>query len=529
MKKKIGFVVFILVLFVSSNVFAQGGLSSKQIGLYAQSVVQILSLDADGRPIAGGSGTIVNKTGLIYTNRHVLFASENLDLAADFAIYITEDMSELPVHRYYARVEGVSPYESIDFALLQIDRDKFGRAVDQADLDLPYIGNASRVTHGDHVYIFGYPGLGQGYMVVTQGSITTIENGDLGDARLPVWYQTDAEISPGNSGGLALNDLGEFIGIPTAAQFEQNTGGRLGGILPFTAIDALLNSQNGLISPEEWQEQFGTPVVDPSEMRGGVEVDCGSLGSFNNGVEVIVILMRAGFTYTATAIGIDGFDPILAVLDTDSGNGTCVDNAPNASYYTVDLPSTGVVPPGNTTAQLRFSQDTGQNMANQSLVVGGFDSMPGEFVLILEGMAVTSADGAGDPFEIRVTPGMLGSGVPLTVYQIATVSGLDTHTSMAFWQDDVWNYYTDDDGNQLFYCDDAGTDFCWGSSASLSNSVVAQQNQRLLGGGRFDSMIQFPLGGLEDLVAEGLYLDFLMSSASNTNGNYTVVIHAGTQ
>jgi hypothetical protein len=523
--KKVGFVVFILIFFVSSNVFAQGGLNNKRISLIAQSVVQVIALDEDGQAVSGGSGTIIDKTGLIYTNRHVLFAGDQL--ASDYAIYITEDMSETPTHEYYASVVGASPF--IDFAVLQIDRDQKGRSIDPDDLDLPYIANANGdVSHGEHIYTFGYPGIGEGYIVVTQGTITTIENGDVGEERLPVWYQTDAEISPGNSGGLAVNNEGEFIGIPSAVQAENTTGGRLGGILPFTAIDATLNVEDGLVSLDELAELIGG---SNSSLVGGVSVDCGRFGTFDNGIEVTVIQMRSGFSYTATAIGLNGFDPILAVLNTDTGDGTCVDNEPNATYYAVDLPTTGLTSPSDSTAQLQFSQNTGAGMADQSLVVGGVDNMPGEFVLILEGMAVTGADGAGDPFEIQVTPGMVGFGVPLTVYQIATTNDLDTYTSLAYLEDDRWNYYFDDDGNQIYYCDDAGTDLCWGDSLDLSDSAVAQANQRVLAGGGYDSMIQIPLQdqGFEEFLADGLWFDFLMSSAQNTTGNYTVVIHAGTQ
>ena len=54
------------------------------------------------------------------------------------------------------------------------------------------------------------------------------------------------------------------------------------------------------------------------------------------------------------------------------------------------------------------------SLANVSLVVGGYGNQSGEFLLILEGMGVTSGDGAGDPFSVNLTPGMVDSGVPLT-------------------------------------------------------------------------------------------------------------------
>ncbi|MBL8119903.1 MAG: hypothetical protein JNJ78_20395, partial [Anaerolineae bacterium] len=41
----------------------------------------------------------------------------------------------------------------------------------------------------------------------------------------------------------------------------------------------------------------------------GIEVTCPDGTQIFNGVEVI-INMRAGFTYTATAIGVNGYDPV---------------------------------------------------------------------------------------------------------------------------------------------------------------------------------------------------------------------------
>ena len=70
----------------------------------------------------------------------------------------------------------------------------------------------------------------------------------------------------------------------------------------------------------------------------GVSVTCTDGRSFDNGIEVTVVQMRSGFTYTATAIGLNGFDPVLAVLDS-SGNGLCTDDNRDVAGYTVSLPT----------------------------------------------------------------------------------------------------------------------------------------------------------------------------------------------
>jgi len=214
-------------------------LSADEIDAIAPSVVQIILL-VDGEPQSTGSGTIADENGLIFTNRHVIAGGD------DFVIALLEDVNERPIPTYRASL--VLYAEDYDFAVLQIDRDLEGRPVDTSALDLPVFQGDTISTparRGDEVFIFGYPGIGDGYLVVTSGRIASIQNDEiiLGET-VPVWYQTDAEISPGNSGGLAVNANGEYIGIPTAVRSEERTGGRLSYVLTFEAILDVIEQSN---------------------------------------------------------------------------------------------------------------------------------------------------------------------------------------------------------------------------------------------------------------------------------------------
>ena len=252
----------------------------------------------------------------------------------------------------------------------------------------------------------------------------------------------------------------------------------------------------------------------------GESVVCEDGGEFDNGVRVTVRQMRAGYTYTATAIGLNGFDPVLAVLDTRD-RGLCTDDDVTASYYDVDLPSTGYVPTSNTSSQVRFAQTSGRNMADVSLVVGGYGNTSGEFVLILEGMAVTSADGDGDPFAITINESMVTSGVPLSVYMISTTDALDP---LIYGVDEEGYYLVDDDGYDVF-CDDSGdSSSCWGESVNLRKFAISTRNGALPGG-PYDSMLHIPL--FADNVGLSFHL-VMTSSNQQTLGQYMMVIHAGT-
>ena len=215
---------------------AQSVLSSEQIDQISRTVVRVVGLRG-GEEVVSGSGTVVGAGGRIYTNRHVV------DGAEDFSIEVLEDPNELPVPRYRARLAGYSM--GVDFAVLQIDRDDRGAQISAGQIDLPALSlsaQSGESRRGDGVFVFGYPGIGDGYLVFTEGTVTTVRNGTINDARLPVWYQTDAEFGPGNSGGLAVNSRGEMVGIPTTVRGESVTGGRLGGILPLNAVRGALES-----------------------------------------------------------------------------------------------------------------------------------------------------------------------------------------------------------------------------------------------------------------------------------------------
>lgn len=234
-------VLSVAVLGVNAPASAQG-LRPSDIQAISESVVLILAIQ-NGELYATGSGTIVEPTGLIYTNHHVI---EDAD---DFEIYITREIGELPEPVGYASL--VKAFNEIDFAILQIDRDTNGNPIDQSTLNLPAINRGARtVSLGDHITVFGYPSVGDGYLVITQGSITSVENSNLFDTRVPLWYRTDAEFSPGNSGGLVVDNTGAFLGIPTMVRSEERTLGRLGGVLPFIAVETVLNAYAAGLIPD---------------------------------------------------------------------------------------------------------------------------------------------------------------------------------------------------------------------------------------------------------------------------------------
>jgi serine protease Do len=138
-----------------------------------------------------GSGFIIDKSGYVVTNNHVI---ENAD---KIVVKLNDE------HEFDAKVVGRDP--NTDIALLKID----------SDTDLPFIklGDSKKLKIGQWVVAIGSPfGLER---TVTAG-IVSAKGRVIGSGPYDDFIQTDASINPGNSGGPLLNMDGEVIGINTA-------------------------------------------------------------------------------------------------------------------------------------------------------------------------------------------------------------------------------------------------------------------------------------------------------------------------
>ncbi len=276
----------------------------------------------------------------------------------------------------------------------------------------------------------------------------------------------------------------------------------------------------------------GVPAPDKTKpdktgaQAAGIDVTCPDGTLIKNGMEVTVS-MRPGFTYTATAIGINGYDPIIGVGD-NSGINLCEDDDRIGEQYSVDLPTTGVVDSASTNAQMPFFHSN-SGFSTISLVVGSADGSRGEFVLVLEGMAVTtndgSGEGAGDPYAVHLTQSMVTSGVPLSIYMISKVRELDPFMQLVHSDNTIVEL---DDGTRV-ECDDAGTNSCWGDSQDLSDSYVSDAPGEGIPGGSVDAMMSIALDGMTlDKDTNNNFFNFLMTSANQrTFGEYIVVFHIG--
>lgn len=256
------------------------------------------------------------------------------------------------------------------------------------------------------------------------------------------------------------------------------------------------------------------------DVEWGTDVTCDDGGEIVNGVELQIIQQRTGNQYRVTAIGIDGFDPTLAVTLTGNySDALCNDDDSDAADYSADLPTTGQVSSSGSNSQVIFNLNSSEAFENVSIIVGGYDNSSGEFLIVIEGMYAGESDGLGDPFSLPLSPALYESGVTPTAYMVAITNSFDP---LMFMVDADYNILNDSDGDVLG-CDDAGnSDLCWGESAKLSGAYVSRSSNRQLPGGNLDAMMSVPFS--QDEV--GFYFNYMMSG-NESYGDYLVVFHLG--
>lgn len=232
--------VGLLLLFITPGSDARSLMERDRIDRVSMAVVQIHS------PEGTGSGSLVEGSDLIYTNRHVV------EGFYEFDVHAIKDPTEPAQPVFKAELVGYS--DEFDFAVLRVTTDMRGSRVSSphqflADLspanlypELRAAGLREAPGRGDQIAIFGYPGIGDNELVFTTGIISSVLYDTYAGARMPIWYRTNAEMSPGNSGGIATNSAGEIIGIPTYVRTESRTGGRLGSLLSMHVVRAIVEA-----------------------------------------------------------------------------------------------------------------------------------------------------------------------------------------------------------------------------------------------------------------------------------------------
>lgn len=168
-----------------------------------------------------GSGVIVDPSGLVITNNHVI-----------------ENMNEVKValtDRREFEADIVLRDPRTDIAVLKLK--------DAANLQAVELGDSEALQVGDIVLAIGNPfGVGQ---TVTQGIVSALARTQVGISDYQFFIQTDAAINPGNSGGALIDMNGRVVGINTAIYSRSGGSIGIGFAVPSSMVRVVLNSARG--------------------------------------------------------------------------------------------------------------------------------------------------------------------------------------------------------------------------------------------------------------------------------------------
>ncbi len=169
-----------------------------------------------------GSGVIVDPSGLVVTNNHVVEGASEVKVA-------------LADKREY-EAELVLKDTRSDLAVMRLKgaREKFSALE---------FGNSDELQVGDVVLAIGDPfGVGQ---TVTHGIVSALARTQIGITDYQFFIQTDAAINPGNSGGALVDIRGRLIGINTAI-FSRSGGSQgIGFAIPANMVRVVVASAMG--------------------------------------------------------------------------------------------------------------------------------------------------------------------------------------------------------------------------------------------------------------------------------------------
>ncbi|MCD8218866.1 MAG: trypsin-like peptidase domain-containing protein [Ruminococcus sp.] len=183
--------------------------------------------DADATYLSGtGSGIILSEDGYIITNAHVITDGESFEVITDDEV------------TYTATVVGSDT--KTDIAVIKVDAENLPAAT---------MGNSDEIVLGEAVVAIGNPAGLTGS--VTNGIVSGLNRQIRSDATGfdMNCIQTNAAISPGNSGGALVNMYGQVIGI-TSSKYVSSSYEGLGFAITINEVLPIVEDliENGYVS-----------------------------------------------------------------------------------------------------------------------------------------------------------------------------------------------------------------------------------------------------------------------------------------
>ena len=193
-----------------------------------------------------GSGIILTSDGYIVTCKHVVDGAETIKV-------ILNDDTE-----YDAKLIGSDTRS--DLAVLKIEATGLSPAT---------LGDSDMLTVGEDVIAIGNP-LGELRGTATSGIISALSREVTVENTTMSLIQTDAAISPGNSGGGLFNASGSLVGIVNAKASSSNSEG-LGFAIPVSSVKTIISNliDHGYVLGRAYLGVYTQDVTLSSDTNGG--------------------------------------------------------------------------------------------------------------------------------------------------------------------------------------------------------------------------------------------------------------------
>ena len=277
-------------------------------------------IEVDG---GAGSGSIIDaEEGLILTNAHVadprapgqallyFKPAAEVEEAGELKILVSPSLDKAAEFKYIAEVVASDGY--LDLAVLKITKTAAGALIEDGDLEgltEVALGNSSDVESGTNVSVFGFPGIADSKAVsVTRGVVQGgVQDDRLGDNR--AFFNVDAVVNPGNSGGLAADDSGKLIGVPTLGNLSDlDEAGR--------PVETIVSSIRPIdfAKPLIEEARTGKPAKSPSDLR---TIKDESIDE--SSVDLAVLGSKPGIDFDECVVGeaTEGDEAVAVVFDFD--------------------------------------------------------------------------------------------------------------------------------------------------------------------------------------------------------------------
>src|SRR5215210_6961392 len=165
-----------------------------------------------------GSGVVVDASGLVVTNHHVIEGMTEVKIALadkrefEATIVLSDPRTDLAV----LKAKGAPPLHALEF------------------------GDSEGLQVGDLVLAIGNPfGVGQ---TVTHGIVSALARTQVGISDYQFFIQTDAAINPGNSGGALVDMDGRLAGINTAIFSRSGGSHGIGFAIPSNMVQLVVQA-----------------------------------------------------------------------------------------------------------------------------------------------------------------------------------------------------------------------------------------------------------------------------------------------